>query len=327
MRRARPAFAAACLFSGFAGLLAARAAQAQAQAQAPGVTNAGICASTDDDAYPPQRRVEACSALIDTLADQPTALAAALVNRGTIYCYINKSQLALTDLDRAIALDPKNERAFRERSNTYRTVGRLDKALSDANEAVRLDPNDAQAFEKRGNVFTNNGQYDRAIADYDRAIALDPGFALAYNNRGAAYGKKGDLDCAIADYQQALRVNPQFDQAAQNLADAREERDRRLAAGGDSPVLPTFDCGAAHLAVEKAICSDPDLARLDREIGAVYKTALVNRDGKDGAQLRQDQRDFINARNKLFGNPQYNLKREMQTRLDALRGMSAKASP
>ncbi|MGB6446659.1 MAG: tetratricopeptide repeat protein [Xanthobacteraceae bacterium] len=75
------------------------------------------------------------------------------------------------------------------------------------------------------------------MADYDRAIALDPGFALAYNNRGAAYGKKGDLDCAIADYQQALRVNPQFDQAAQNLADAREERDRRLAAGGDSPVL------------------------------------------------------------------------------------------
>jgi tetratricopeptide (TPR) repeat protein len=188
MRRARPAFAAACLFSGFAGLLAARAAQAQAQA--PGVTNAGICASTDDDAYPPQRRVEACSALIDTLADQPTALAAALVNRGTIYWYINKSQLALTDLDRAIALDPKNERAFRERSNTYRTVGRLDKALSDANEAVRLDPNDAQAFEKRGNVFTNNGQYDRAIADYDRAIALDPGFALAYNNRGAAYGRR-----------------------------------------------------------------------------------------------------------------------------------------
>ncbi|MGC1444560.1 MAG: tetratricopeptide repeat protein, partial [Xanthobacteraceae bacterium] len=190
MRRTRPAFAAACLFTGLAGLaglanlLAAPAARAQSPAQAPaqspGVTNAGICASTDDDAYPPQRRIEACSTLIDTLADQPTALAAALVNRGTIYWYINKSQLALTDLDRAIALDPKNERAFRERSNTYRTMGRLDKALSDANEAVRLDPHDAQAFEKRGNVFNNTGQSDRAIADYNEALRLKPDDSIAY---------------------------------------------------------------------------------------------------------------------------------------------------
>ncbi|MGA9890878.1 MAG: tetratricopeptide repeat protein [Xanthobacteraceae bacterium] len=165
----------------------------------------------------------------------------------------------------------------------------------------------------------------RAIADYDRAIALDPGFALAYNNRGAAYGKKGDLDCAIASAgaarQSAIRpgrAKPR--RCARGTRPAPCGRRRQSGAA-------TFDCGAAHLAVEKAICSDPDLARLDREIGAVYKTALVNRDGKDGAQLRQDQRDFINARNKLFGNPQYNLKREMQTRLDALRRMSAKASP
>jgi len=104
------------------GLLVGLLAAPAAQAQAPGVTNADICASTDDDAYPPQRRIEACSALIDTLSDQPTALAAALVNRGTVYWYINKTQLALTDLDRAIALDPKNARAFRERSNAFRSA-------------------------------------------------------------------------------------------------------------------------------------------------------------------------------------------------------------
>ena len=178
----------------------------------------------------------------------------------------------------------------------------------------------------RGDSYNFKGDYDHAIADYDRAIALNPGFYLAYNNRGAAYGKKGNLDRAIADYEQALNINPQFDQAAENLAEARQERDRRTAVNSDS-LLPTFACHSATRAVEKAICSDPDLAQLDREIDAAYRAALATRSGKAAAQLRQDERDFIAERNKSFGNPQYNLRHEMELRLAALRGMNAKASP
>ncbi len=401
-----------------AGALAGTPACAQ------GSANADICASTDDAAYSPDQRIAACGALTDALKEQPKVLADALVNRGRIYWYINKTQPAFADLNRAIALDPSNARAFRERSNAYRTAGNLDKALADANEAVRLDPNNAQGFDYRGNVFNNNhqddraiadyseairlapndaqafmdrgvayyfkkdyqaaikdydeairldplypeyydnrglsyadngdydraiadyneairlapqanfltdrgdsynrkGDLDRAIADYDRALALNPGFYLAYNNRAAAYEKKGDIDHAIADYEAALRINPQLDTAAEGLADVRQERDRRAAANSDS-LLPTFDCGAASHAAEKAICSDPDLARLDREIDGAYKAALARLDPKALAQLRDQQRTFIANRNKSFGNPQYNLKREMELRLAALRGMSAR---
>jgi uncharacterized protein len=89
---------------------------------------------------------------------------------------------------------------------------------------------------------------------------------------------------------------------------------------------PTFDCGAAKRAVEKAICSDPDLSRLDREIDAAYRAALATRSGKPLTQLRQEQRDFLAARNTSFGNPQYNLKHAMELRLAALRGSSADLS-
>ncbi len=106
--------------------------------------NAEICASTGD-AYSPEQRIAACGALIDALKDQPQTLAAALVNRGAALRYVNKMQLALGDFDRAIALDPNNARAFRERANTCRSIGRLDQALADANQAVRLDPNDAHS--------------------------------------------------------------------------------------------------------------------------------------------------------------------------------------
>ena len=140
-----------------------------------------------------------------------------------------------------------------------------------------------------------------------------------------AYADNGDYDRAIADYEQALRLNRRFDEAAENLAAARRERDRRTALNSDN-LLPSFDCRSAALAVEKAICSDPDLSRLDREIDAAYKAALASRNGKAAAQLRQDQRDFLAVRNKSFGNPQYNLRREMELRLAALRGMSARTN-
>jgi uncharacterized protein len=101
----------------------------------------------------------------------------------------------------------------------------------------------------------------------------------------------------------------------------REERDRRAAVSNNGQ-RPTFDCARAIRAVEKAICSDADLARLDRQIDDAYKAALgqLNRSGV--ARLRREQRAFIARRDKAFGRPDYQLKREMERRLQMLRGMT-----
>src|SRR4029077_17130810 len=127
-------------------------------------TDDDLCAATDD-AVSPEQRIAACTALIGKLKDQPRALAAALTSRGATYGYIDKTDLALPDLDRAVALDPTNARAFRERANAYRDNGGLTKALAAAHEAVRLDANDPKSFAGRCAIFDLNGQYDRAIAD------------------------------------------------------------------------------------------------------------------------------------------------------------------
>ena len=196
--RSLPFITSACLLAAFA----VPGAKAQVS------PNTDICAAADDSAYSPEQRIAACTTLIETSKDQPSELAAALVNRGSVYYYVNRMPLAFADLDRAIALDPKNSRAFRERSNSFRTTGRLDRALADANEAVRLDPNDAKAFDNRGNVFNNNRQYDRAIEDYNEAIRLDPKFSQAWRDRGAAYYFKKDYAKAIENYDEAIRLDP-----------------------------------------------------------------------------------------------------------------------
>ena len=245
----------------------------------------------------------------------------AYTNRGAAYKKLGRNEQALADESEAIKLDPRVPEYFDNRGLSYADNGDYDRAIADYNEAIRLVPQ-ANFLTNRGDSYNLKGDFDRAIADYDRALKLNPGFYLAYNNRGAAFRKKGDLDRAIADYEQALRINPRLDSAAENLAVVRLERDRR---GADTSerLLPTFDCATARRAVEKAICSDPDLSRLDRQIDDTYKAVLAKLDRKGVARLREQQRDFVAERNKSFGRPDYQLKREMERRLAALRARAA----
>jgi len=444
MRSAFPLLAAAGLLVALAG----------PPALAQSGTDAEICAADNYSPYSPQQRVAACSKLIAAAKDDTKALVDALVKRGSVYFYMVWMDEAFADLNKAIALDPKNAAAYRMRGESYRVTNRIDRALADANVAIRLDPDSARAYDNRGNAFLSNKQYDRAIedyneairrepklavsymdrgaahyfngdyqaaiedydqsiklepkraqtysnraaaykklgrtelaiaddstaikmepdnpeffdnrglsyqsngdydraiadydeairikptanfltnrgdaynhrhdydraiADYDRALRLNPGYDRAYNNRGAAWRGKGDIERAIADYEQALRFNPRNDSAAENLADLREERDRRASAGGANSVAPTFDCKTATRAVEKAICADAELSRLDRQIDDAYKAALAKLNRRETAHLRREQRAFIARRDKEFGRDGYDIKRALEKRLAQLR--------
>jgi uncharacterized protein len=58
---------------------------------------------------------------------------------------------------------------------------------------------------------------------------------------------------------------------------------------------PSFDCAKAATSVEKMICADAELSRLDVELARVYDTALKK--STDQAALKQQQRDWLTVRN------------------------------
>jgi tetratricopeptide (TPR) repeat protein len=118
MRHTLPSLAAICL------LAAVAAGPAGARADA----NSDVCAMHDDSAYSPEQRIAACTALIRAARNAPKGRAEALVNRGAAAWYADKMKQAFADLNRAVALDPNNAHAFRERSNAYRSIGKLDRA-------------------------------------------------------------------------------------------------------------------------------------------------------------------------------------------------------
>jgi tetratricopeptide (TPR) repeat protein len=244
-----------------------------------------------------------------------TTNSAAFANRAAAYNKLGQPDRALEDEDEAIRRSPTFADYYSNRGLTYAELHDYDRAIADYNEAIRLDPR-ANYLTNRGDAYQFKKEYDHAIADYNEALKVGPEFWKAYNNLGAAYRHKGDLDRAIINYEQAVRLHPSDGTAVENLKAVKRDRER-LALVNPS-ASPTFECTAAKRAVEKAICSDEELVRLDRDMNAAYQSLLAKLRGTKLTALRQEQRTFVSTRDQMFGRPEYQLKKEMERRLAQL---------
>ncbi|HEY0331057.1 MAG TPA: hypothetical protein VGC77_18405 [Rhodopseudomonas sp.] len=194
--------------------------------------------------------------------------------------------------------------------------------LIDHDKTVR--PDRVKALLARAAAFDRKQQPDRALADYDAALALDASQAEPFNARGELRRRQGNRPGALADFAAAIKRDPQHIAARANYKSLAQELERlgaELAVKGK----PSFDCKTAKRAVQKAICADPDLADLDRAIGAAYQaqlrqagTAAVSR-----RALQQAQDGFVTAREAAFGRSRDELRGVMQARLQQLRGGKA----
>jgi uncharacterized protein len=124
----------------------------------------------------------------------------------------------------------------------------------------------------------------------------------------------------MQDYADAVRLDPTDSKAADNYKQASLEVERLNSLNGQN-VLPSFNCAVAKLQVEKAICADPQLARLDRDMNDAFLKAIASTEsGSHSAALNltRQQHAFIRERNAQFGRPGYNLRQAMAERVDQL---------
>jgi tetratricopeptide (TPR) repeat protein len=182
-------------------------------------------------------------------------------------------------------------------------------------------PDRIKAALARAAAYDRKQQYDLAIADYDTALRLVPAQADAFNHRGEVWRRKGDRPHALADFAAAIRLNPEHSPARANYKSLAQELER-LGAQMAVSNRPSFDCATAKRPVEKAICADPGLAKLDRDINEVFVRVTADQPNRRAAlALTQQQRDFIAKRDASFGKRGYDLRVMMEARLKALTGL------
>jgi tetratricopeptide (TPR) repeat protein len=217
-----------------------------------------------------------------------------------------------------VAIDPLPCLAAIEANDDDTIISRCESLIGNEKNT---QPDRIRAVLARAAAYDRKQQYDRAIADYDTALQLDPAQADAFNHRGEVWRKKGDRPHALADFGAAIRLDPEHSSARGNYKSLAQELEligAQMAVGN----RPSFDCAIAKRAVEKAICADPALAKLDRDINDIFARVIADQPNRRAAlALTQQQRDFIVRRNAAFGKPGYDLRVAMEARLKALTGV------
>ena len=191
--------------------------------------------------------------------------------------------------------------------------------LIDSDKAEKADR--IRALIARAGVYARRDMLDRAIDDYGIVLRLDPQLADIFNARGELWRKKGDRPKALADFGAALKLNPDHFVARANYKSLALELER-LGALKAVAGKPSFNCATARRAVERAICANPELADLDREVNASYLRSFGEiQNAGEKRKLQHEQEDFIARRNAGFGRPGYNLQQEMKKRLQEINGI------
>lgn len=191
------------------------------------------------------------SALIESLAEwqkQESIRSYAYFVQGYRKYEADHYDEAISDLNRAIQLNPEFPATYYKRALVYAERKDYEKAIVDYTKVIELNPEDAIAYQKRGRVKRRLGSskseivqkldlFTTAIDDYTHAIQLYPQYVIAYNNRGWVkylIGKYGAdvtkarqlYESAIDDYTQAIKIDPKYMPAHKN-------RGRAKAAVGD----------------------------------------------------------------------------------------------
>jgi tetratricopeptide (TPR) repeat protein len=182
-------------------------------------------------------------------------------------------------------------------------------------------PDRIKALIARGGAYERRDMIERAMADYDGALRLDPSLADIHNTRGELWRKKGDLPKAVADFAAAMKLNPDHVVARANHRALAQEVER-LGALKAVAGKPSFNCAIARRRVEKAICANPELADLDRQVqGSYVRTVAEKLAPQQARKLRREQEEYLSRRDAQYGRPGYDLKKAMLDRLQRINGI------
>jgi eukaryotic-like serine/threonine-protein kinase len=149
------------------------------------------------------------------------SLPSAYVTLGRIHDTLGNSDLALSEFEKALQLDPRNAEALTGEALSYEHAGRIADSETAYKKAIALRPDYWNGYNSLGNFYDRQGKYDDAIKQLQHAIELTPDNATAYSNLGATYIDTGDakyLPQAESALKKSVELAPSYGAYA-NLGD------------------------------------------------------------------------------------------------------------
>jgi tetratricopeptide (TPR) repeat protein len=110
---------------------------------------------------------------------------------------------ALECFTRIIGDSPRNAAAYRYRAQAHLLLKDRPKAITDLDVAIQLNPKDIQYRIERAAELFKQRQFDRAIEDCEAGLPLHPERADLFGLRGRCHAALGNSTAALQDYERA----------------------------------------------------------------------------------------------------------------------------
>jgi tetratricopeptide (TPR) repeat protein len=153
-----------------------------------------------------------------SIGEQSVSNAQGYATRGHVLARSGKTEEALAEFDRALALDPYNVQALYGRGLIYQGEKQHEQAIMDFTAANGLSPQRLEPLLARAASYLALDKAREAASDLDEAVQADPSSAQAWSARGVTYERLGDKAKASASYGRALALRPRDEAARSGLA-------------------------------------------------------------------------------------------------------------
>jgi len=130
---------------------------------------------------------------------------------GRIYLNRHQHDLAMVELERAIAQNPNDAQSYAEQGILLVWSGRPDGAVTSLEIALRFDPKmNAESLAHLGLAYYLNRRYGEAVKFLERSIGQSPDFQFGHQILAAAYGQLGRSQEAFREADAVRRLYPFF---------------------------------------------------------------------------------------------------------------------
>lgn len=138
----------------------------------------------------------------------------AFISRGLVYNEIDEMQKSYDDLTKAIDIAPDSARGYHYRAILFFRLMYSDEAISDNTKAIELAGKDdslrISCYINRGNAKQQKRDFQGGFEDYSRAYMLDTSNIATINNLATSLDELGRRDEAIMYFKKIIKLDPKF---------------------------------------------------------------------------------------------------------------------
>jgi type IV pilus assembly protein PilF len=155
-----------------------------------------------------------------------TARARAHSDLGAAYLQQGKYEIALSEFNESIQIDPNYALAYNGLGLVYAALGEDAKADASYKKSIQLQPRSSESHNNYGSFLCSRKRYDESIKHFLEALK-NPLYStpnLAYANAGICSARKNDIKNAEDYLNKALQIEPLTHSAATQLAEIQFNR-------------------------------------------------------------------------------------------------------